>query len=503
MTGSKRLFDDTVLELKARIESYKENGFEYSSLENSLNDIIKRCESDVTVVKNGPFMAEEQSKNYSKYYKELLDLVYSNQKEFDNFMFLMFAKYIKSASITIENLDEYVNSAISYLQKCKDNISTNTNIDTIFDSLLDLILMELTIKNNSSLLEYIKCFSEYCYFLNRVASKRANNLNEKSVKAILNREGSVGELFPYIEDDMLMLIVSKNTPLRDSILKQVEALHEKLEEDEDRKKNVTYHIEEIRRVKELKKDAIKSLAISLGLIVVPISIGALLYKPMFKTENYNTVVEEYSINDRLNTHDEVMSLVNETGEETLILEYEPWEEYRDGFTRDYREYDVSHIDYDDLAQYLLLDLQRLGINYTENREYKDALAPEDLYTDNEYVVVSYTQDLDNPIISYDFSDSNDSVLWVFIVAILTIPCGIHGFGNLLMSIDDLKDYLNKNKELKENLGYDLKELLNKYAEANRDIKKIKKELVAFYDKYKFLLEKKKYREDYQELTRER
>ena len=72
-----------------------------------------------------------------------------------------------------------------------------------------------------------------------------------------------------------------------------------------------------------------------------------------------------------------------------------------------------------------------------------------------------------------------------------------------MSIDDLKDYLNKNKELKENLGYDLKELLNKYAEANRDIKKIKKELVAFYDKYKFLLEKKKYREDYQELTRER
>lgn len=80
MTGSKRLFDDTVLELKARIESYKENGFEYSSLENSLNDIIKRCESDTKIVKNEPFMAEEKSKNYSKYYSELLDLVYSNQK---------------------------------------------------------------------------------------------------------------------------------------------------------------------------------------------------------------------------------------------------------------------------------------------------------------------------------------------------------------------------------------------------------------------------------------
>ena len=59
---SKRLFNDTVLELKARIESYKENGFEYESLENSLEDIIKRCESDTKIVKNGPFMAEEKSK---------------------------------------------------------------------------------------------------------------------------------------------------------------------------------------------------------------------------------------------------------------------------------------------------------------------------------------------------------------------------------------------------------------------------------------------------------
>ena len=500
---SKRLFNDTVLELKARIESYKENGFEYESLENSLEDIIKRCESDTKIVKNGPFMAEEKSKKYSKYYSELLDLVYSNQKEFDNFMFLMFAKYIKSASITVENLDEYVNSAISYLQKCKDNISTNTNIDTIFDSLLDLILMELTIKNNSSLLEYIKCFSEYCYFLNRVASKRVNNLNEKAVKAILNREGATGELFPYIEDDMLMLMVSKNTPLRDSILKQVEALHEKLEEDEDRKKNVTYHIEEIRRVKELKKDAIKSLAISLGLIVVPISIGALLYKPMFKTENYNTVVEEYSINDGLNTHDEVMSLVNENGEETLILEYEPWEKYRDGFTRDYREYDVSHIDYDDLAQYLLLDLQKLGINYLEKNEYKDALAPEDLYTDNEYVVTSYKQYLDNPIITYSVDGSSNGIIYVFLAIMLSVGGGMFSTASFAKGIMYLKDYLNEDKELKENLGYDLKELLNKYAEANRDIKKIQKELVAFYDKYKFLLEKKKFREDYQELTRER
>ena len=68
MIGSKRLFNDTALELKARIESYKENGFEYESLEKNLDDIIERCEVDVNNVKNGHFMAEEQSKNYSKYF---------------------------------------------------------------------------------------------------------------------------------------------------------------------------------------------------------------------------------------------------------------------------------------------------------------------------------------------------------------------------------------------------------------------------------------------------
>ena len=133
-------------------------------------------------------MAEEKNKNYARYYSKLLDLITSNQKEFDNFMFLMFAKYIKSANITVENLNEFINNAISYLQKCRDNISTNLNVDIIFDSLLDLVLMELTIKDNSNLLDYIKCYSEYCYFLNRVASKRVDNLNEESVKVILNKK---------------------------------------------------------------------------------------------------------------------------------------------------------------------------------------------------------------------------------------------------------------------------------------------------------------------------
>lgn len=497
---SKRLFNDLVLELKARIESYKENGFEYRSLENALNSIIKECDSDIKTLRNGPFMAEEKNKNYARYYSKLLDLITSNQKEFDNFMFLMFAKYIKSANITVENLNEFINNTISYLQKCRDNISTNLNVDIIFDSLLDLVLMELTIKDNSNLLDYIKCYSEYCYFLNRVASKRVDNLNEESVKVILNREGSLGELFPYIEEDMLKLMASNNNSLRDDIIKQVGALHKKLEEIEKEKANITYHIKEINQMKNCRKNVIKSLALSLCLIVAPISIGALLYKPMLKVENYNTVIEEYSIDDGITVHDEVIGLVNETGEETLILEYEPWEKSRSGFRRDYKEYDVSHIDYEDLAQYLLLDLEKLGIKCEEKREYKDALTPEDLYTDNECVVKNYKQDLNNPIITYSIDESFDGITYVFILIVAAFS-EIFSVAHFLDSISYLKDHLKVNKELKANLGVDLKELLDQYAEANKDINKIQNELVAFYNKYKFLLERENYKENYPKLKR--
>lgn len=504
MTSSKILFNDLVSELRARIESYKENGFEYESLEKSLNDIIIRCESDTKMVKNGPFMAEEESRNYSKYYKELTDLLELNQKQFNDFMFFMFAKYIKSIKIDAKNINEFVNNAISYLQKCKDNLSTSVNIDIIFDSLLDLILMELVVNDNSDLLDYIKRYSELCYFLNRVAYKRSASLNENDVKIILNREGATGELFPYIDEDMLkLMIIGKDTPLKEDIVKQVKALEAKLEAKVSEQKNLSYRIEKVENNNENRTDAIKAFALSLALITIPVGLSALLYKPMCKIENYNTIITEYSETQGYETREEVIELVNNGGEETLILEYEPWEHSRNDFVREYREYDVSHIDYEDLAEYLLLDLERLGINYQEKKEHKDALAPNDLYSDTEYVVIDYKQDIDNPVVGYELSDNFRSILWffgsVFAITIL-------GYGSILTFFEGvslLKDYFDKNQYLKDELGSNIKKLLDKYNAADRDITKIEDELLALYNKYKFLLENTAFREEYHKLERKR
>ena len=63
----------------------------------------------------------------------------------------------------------------------------------------------------------------------------------------------------------------------------------------------------------------------------------------------------------------------------LLLEYEPWEEKNGIYEREYHEYDVSDVDCDELAKYLLLDLsQRASVTVTES---KGELTSDDLYDD--------------------------------------------------------------------------------------------------------------------------
>ena len=53
----------------------------------------------------------------------------------------------------------------------------------------------------------------------------------------------------------------------------------------------------------------------------------------------------------------------------------------------------------------------------------------------------------------------------------------------------------------EELGNDIKKLLDKYEAVNKDITKIKDELLALYNKYKFLLDDKKLKCNYRRLER--
>ena len=63
--------------------------------------------------------------------------------------------------------------------------------------------------------------------------------------------------------------------------------------------------------------------------------------------------------------------------------------------------------------------------------------------------------------------------------------------------------MNNKEYSREELGNDIKKLLDKYEATNRDITKIKNELLELYNKYKFLLNDKKIKNNYQRLVREK
>src|SRR5699024_11008725 len=130
--------------------------------------------------------------------------------------------------------------------------------------------------------------------------------------------------------------------------------------------------------------------------------------------------------------------------------------------RNVKEYDVSHISYEDLANYLLLDLEKLGIKSQSYSERKEALSPEDLYSEKYYEVKKYTQDLseENIHIIYQSAlnenakDHNEYEYIYFIICLFVLAIGSFLF---FCTFSDSLEYLNyykkkiNSKEAKEDL----------------------------------------------------
>ena len=205
MSNIERIYKEIIAEIRSRIESYKENGLPFIELENILNSTISNCENECAQVKSEFFQEDLKDAVYKKYYDVLYNVMVNNAGEWNTFMFITFAKYINKIDTT-ESLDEFVQDAINYLRKTSNMNKLGNNIDFIFESILILILEEFKLKSSSELLKYIKQSSELCYYLNRVVSKSTKFIQNEDISIIVNRESSEGEIFPYLEEDLLKIL---------------------------------------------------------------------------------------------------------------------------------------------------------------------------------------------------------------------------------------------------------------------------------------------------------
>ena len=517
MSNIERIYKEIIAEIRSRIESYKENGLPFKELENILNSTISNCENECAQVKSEFFQEDLKDAVYKKYYDVLYNVMVNNAGEWNTFMFITFAKYINKIDTT-ESLDEFVQDAINYLRKTSNMNKLGNNIDFIFESILILILEEFKLKSSSELLKYIKQSSELCYYLNRVVSKSTKFIQNEDISIIVNRESSEGEIFPYLEEDLLKILARE---LRDQkivkkVTNNVKALEEKLAKKDEEIKSTNYKIIGIKKKELVAKQHLKK-----GLLNLFCSIGVLsgvtgivwgLYKPFHKVSLYDTCITTYDKDGNITTESDQLPLYND-GVATYVYEYDTWGKKftrYSNFSRNVKEYDVSHISYEDLANYLLLDLEKLGIKSQSYSERKEALSPEDLYSEKYYEVKKYTQDLSEENIHVIYpsalnenaKDHNEYEYIYIIICLFVLAIGSFLF---FCTFSDSLEYLNyykkkiNSKEAKE----DLLNLLNEYKKANMEVEEIKDKLWEFYNKYCFLLEMSEFKSTYLRLVREK
>lgn len=506
---NKRKYEEIIAEIKLRIRIYKENNLPFTELENKLNSTIDDFKKEYDKAKCDLI----KDFIYEKYYKILYDMLLNNKNELNVLILLTFVKFVLNKDDMSNHLDKYVKEAINHLEKVNNICTLGNNIDYTFDKLLMLVIEEIKTKGSSELLNYIKQSADLSYYLNEAARKNAKFIKNKNILIIINREFSKGNALPYIEDDLLKILAENLDYIKlvKSTIDNVKALEESLFDRIEESSTTSYKIVAVKKdrkkVKQHLKKGLLSLLYAISIMSGTYGICCGLYKPFHKVDLYDTCITTYDKDGNLTKENDQLPFLGD-GKITYVYEYNTWEEKKNDFKREVIEYDVSNINYADLANYLLLDLERLNIKSKSSIESKDHLFSEDSYSDKHYEVKQYSQNLNDEnihtiypsLLDTEFVKYNDAIAYLILVLIYIFIGSCLGSYFLNNGIYNLSNFSKKYlKEAKQ----DLKFLLDRYKEANLKIEEIKNELWNIYTKYSFLLEESRSNNIYLKLVREK
>lgn len=135
--------------------------------------------------------------------------------------------------------------------------------------------------------------------------------------------------------------------------------------------------------KDLKANTFRTL-LSLGTILI-LGVGAFKLSKLAATETkYKTITKTYSLDNSPITEEEYLPN-SERG--TFLCKYEPYNKNVSiYFRRKVTKYNLTNIDKLSLAEYLALDLEKLGIKGIVKEEIKEELVPSDLYAEVYYLL---------------------------------------------------------------------------------------------------------------------
>ena len=280
--------------------------------------------------------------------------------------------------------------------------------------------------------------------------------------------------------------LKKNNELTDELIKKISLTLHELDEIKD-KKSTTGKI----RTKEILRSALSCL-----LSVCILSSLFLIGKEITKTVVYNEDIKTYNnnlelITDKSNQKDDY--LVNDkTANENIIKLriYDKWYETENGYSRKYKEYDLSSYGDKELTYYLEIIINTLSDTAKVHYQNKNTLNSEDLSNHIKYEISKI--DLSNYETEYK---DIDALIVILILAIFELSAEIFfAFGNKNFGAVSSWIYLFKNKSYIDNT--EINELDNLYegnvAYSKNRIKELFEENTELAKEYERLLKDENY-----------
>lgn len=280
--------------------------------------------------------------------------------------------------------------------------------------------------------------------------------------------------------------LKNNNDLTDELLKKISLTLYELDDIKD-KKSTTGKI----RIKEILRSILSCL-----LSVCILSSLFLIGKEITKTVVYNEEIKTYNknlelITDKSNQKDDY--LVNDkTANENIIKLriYDKWYETENGYSRKYKEYDLSSYGDKELTYYLENIINTLSDTARVYSQNKNSLNSEDLYNNIKYEISKI--DLSNYETEYK---DIDALIVILILAIFEISAEIlFAYGNKNFGAVSSWIYLFKNKSYIDNT--EINELANLYegniAYSKNRIKELLEENAELAKEYERLLKDENY-----------
>jgi len=408
-----------------------------------------------------------------------------------------------------------------------DGVSRNdfAMINTLYEVVYDLIKMEFSYNGTSKLLDYCKNNERNSILLNKLIIEDVENLqrNEYDLSEIdskmldLKQKGQT----TFLDNDIVYLlsIIKSRDKYIEHISQKLTDITKKLEENSSKIGSLLFEREKSEKNKnriiadDKYYNSRKTKAIIYNSIPVVISLGVVVGmqfatpRVLFGSE-YKTEVETYyAQNGQTYTSEEYRNRLIDSNMDpltdlTTISVTSPWKlrKYKDDnktfFEREIATTKIVGVEYDDLSQYLDLDLSTIKdkTNYSVVVERKDSLKGIDNYEQSIYKVIQEHQNASDskpakllPIDKFfcSFLGVMFSILTIMILEIFFAAAN----HELFESINDLFYELRRISRSKT----DVSNYVNKIKQANQDINSLITENIEIKKVYENLKQNPEYK----------